>query len=342
MRLRLFLSLGLLLAFPLSSLADITIVDENFESYTNNTELLAAWPSQSGSDNGLQLVDVNTVIPGADGADFLELQRTNPAGIADWEIAYGPDKPRYPGIDGQAAQFCGTTDLATCNPTGAGTVNLWNGNPLGGITPSATQNIELSVDIGDDALSANKRLTIGLRGAGENILEMGLFNGPVGFVYRAVIFDGSEGFVSWVGFDDVVNVDNPLATDLNSQQEVGAGFHTYKAVIGVDQIVFSLDLYADGVTNDPLNPVPGVGTPGVDASDTVLAVTTFGGFDDLRIGIPSSLPSSGGSNPNAAFAAYDNVLLQMVDIPLITSVPEPASAMLALLATAGMLATRRR
>lgn len=346
MLLRAAISLTLLLTLALPALSDTTIVDEDFESYNNNTELLAAWPSQSGSDNGLELVDVNTVIAGADGADFLELQRTNPAGIPAWEAAYGPDKPRYPGIDGQAAQFCGSIVPGLCDPSGAGTVNLWNGNPLIDVFPTLTQNVELSVDIGDDALSANKRLTIGLRSSStvENIIEMGLYNDPTGFVYRAqLFFTGGESNPNWVEFGDATKVDNPLDPALDTQVEVGAGFHTYKAVIGIDQIVFSLDLYADGVTNDPTNPVPGVGTPGVDASDTVFIETTFAGFDDLRIGIPSSLPSSGTSTqPGAAFAAFDNISLKLVDIPAITAIPEPASATLVLLAAFGLLASRRR
>ncbi len=345
MYLRAALALAVLLTLTLPSLADTTIVDEDFESYNNNTELLSAWPSQSGVDNGLELVDVNTVIPGTDGADFLEVQRTNPAGIPAWQAAYGPDQQKYPGIDGQAAQFCGTLDVATCSPTGAGTVNLWNGNPLIDVFPTATQNVELSFDLGDDALSANKRLTIGLRSLApiENIIEMGLYNDPTGFVYRAqLFFTGGESNPDWVSFGDATKVDNPLDPALDTQEEVGAGFHTYKAVIGLDQIVFSLDLYADGVKNDPTNPVPGVGTPGVDASDTVFIETTFAGFEDLRIGIPSSLASSGGSNPHAAFAAFDNISLKLVDIPLVTSVPEPATASLVLLAVFGLFASRRR
>ncbi len=346
MLIRLALSLAILLALTLPTLADTTLVDEDFESYNNNTELLAAWPSQSGGDNGLELVDVNTVDGGADGADFLEIQRTNPAGIADWQASYGPATQKYPGIDGQAAQFCGSIVPGVCDPTGAGTVNLWNGNPLIDVYPTDTQNVELSFDLGDDALSANKRLTIGMRSLApvENIIEMGLYNDPSGFAYRAqLFFTGGESNPDWVEFGDATKVDNPLDPALDSQEEVGAGFHTYKAVIGIDQIVFSLDLYADGVKNDPANPVPGVGTPGVDASDTVLIETTFIGFEDLRIGIPSSLPSSGtSSQPGAAFAAFDNISLKLVDIPQITTVPEPTTALLVLLATAGLLVSRQR
>ena len=292
---RLALSALLCATLSTSTFADTTIIFDDFESYTTNSELLTAWPVNPSTrpDNGTILT-------------------TDALG------AYGGF------IQGQAAEFCGSVNdgdgQGTCGgPAGGGTVNE---RTFPSIAPSATQNIELSYDLGDDALSANMRMTVGLRGVSgadtENIIEMGLYNaGTLGYSYRAILFPAlpSEPNPNWVEYGDAALMDMPLADELNSQTEVGAGFHTYKAVISVDKIVFSLDLYADGKTNDPLNPVRGEGTDGVDAMDTVpiLAVSPFG-FTNLRFGIPSQLPSSGGFNPDAAFAAFDNISLKLVDV----------------------------
>ncbi len=281
--------------------ADIDIVVDDFESYTSTSELLAAWPSSvpARPDNA------TTLVAGDTAAFYGGTNLTN------------------------FAQFCGSANtaggIANCDLAGSsgvaggGTVNEMT---FSSIAPSATQNIELSYDLGDDALSANKRLTIGLRGfsAGttENIIEMGLYNDPVpGFNYRAILFPsvaGDEPNPNWVNFGDATLMDVPLADTLNTQSEAGAGFHTYKAVISVSQIVFTLDLYGDGKTNDPLNPVPGVGTDGVDAMDTVAVTTSALGYTNLRFGPPSALPSSGGEVIDAAFAAFDNISLRLVDI----------------------------
>lgn len=344
-----------------SRAGSIDIVVDDFESYTSNTDLLNAWAPFNGTsffaDNGTMLT-------------------------SDPDNFYGDF------IDGQAVEFCGSeAGSSTCGGiSGGGSVNRWN-TPFS-IAPSPTQNIELSVDLGDDALSANSRLAIGLRSTSPsgNLVEMGLYNNPnAGFNYRAQLFGvGGEENPNWVNFNDAENMDSPLQEGIDTQNAIGAGFHRFKAVISTDQIVFSLDIYADGLTNDPLDPVRGVGTPGVDAMDTVFVVTTVDGFNDLRFGIPSHLPSSGIDNPDAAYAAFDNISLRLVDIETngnsdadndgdvdgadflqlqrnnpeliaqweldyagnntllgASSVPEPVSGTLALLAVLGLLAVRR-
>lgn len=283
------------------ALADTDIIVEDFESYATSADVLAAWPVNDPlrPDNGTTLV-------------------------------MGDTAPFYGGTNlTNFAQFCGSANtpggIANCDlggssgVAGGGTVNEMT-FPL--IAPSATQNVELSYDLGDDALSGNMRMTLGLRGVSgattENIIELGLYNAGVnGFNYRAILFPsvaGDEPNPNWVEFADTAQVDVPLSDTLNSQGEVGAGFHTYKAVISVNQIVFTLDLYGDGLTNDPLNPGPGNGTPGVDAMDTVLVTTSALGYTNLRFGLPSTLPSSGGENIDAAFAGFDNISLRLVDI----------------------------
>ncbi len=273
--------------------ADTVIINEDFESYADSAALLAAWPSSDPArpDNATRLIPGDTApfYGGTNLTNFAQFcgSANTPGGVANCDLA-------------------GSSGVA-----GGGTVNQMT---FPSIAPSATQNIELSFDLGDDALSANMRMTVGLRGVSgtvtENIIEMGLYNGPVGYAYRAVLFPGTS--PNWVGYADAVNMDMPLATNLDAQSEVGAGFHKYKAVISVDKIVFTLDLFGDGVTN--ATNTPGDGVPGVDAMDTVFVSTSALGYTHLRFGPPSALPSSGGENINAAFAGFDNILLKLVDI----------------------------
>ncbi|QEG37543.1 PEP-CTERM sorting domain-containing protein [Bythopirellula goksoeyrii] len=293
------------------ALADTDIIVDDFESYTTSADVLAAWPVQVAAteppraDNGTVLVPGDTApfYGGTNLTNFAQFCGSvgSAAGIANCDLA------------GSSGVYGGGPETGAFN---SGTVNE---RTFPTIAPSATQNVELSYDLGDDALSANMRMTIGLRGVSgattENIIEMGLYNDVAanGFVYRAVLFPGPAGSnPNWVSFADTTNIDVPLLDTLNSQSEVGAGFHTYKAVISVDQIVFSLDLYGDGLTNT--SNTPGVGTPGVDAMDTVAVTTSALGFTNLRFGLPSNLKSSGGDNIDAAFAGFDNISLRLVDI----------------------------
>ena len=308
--LRTSLILGSCLLASSSVFAQTVIVDEDFESYADTAALLAAWPAFNPSngfhgDNGTLL----TSDPGVTG--FY------PTGIN----ASGTEYDFTEFFADGAAEFCGGhQDGDICGvglPQGGGTVNRWMAPFSTPVVPSETENVVLTADIFDDAFSANKRLTVGLRNTAntQNLVELGLYNNPAGFVYRAQLFGVTGGNTNpnWVSFGDTAEIDSPLPADLNTQTEVGAGFHRFQAIIGVDQITFSLDLYADGMNNaDPENPVPGV-----DAFDTVSVITSANGFDDLRFGIPSHLPSSGGNppgNPDAAFAAFDNIRLELVPV----------------------------
>ena len=60
-----------------------------------------------------------------------------------------------------------------------------------------------------------------------------------------------------------------------------------------------------------------MGTPGVDATATINLGPTSTGFNQIRFGIPSASGSSGGIDINAAFAAFDNISLKLVDIPVV-------------------------
>jgi hypothetical protein len=302
-----------LLSVALGNVAHAQVIfEETFESYSDYNELLAAWPSSNPArpDNATRLIEGDT--------------------LGD------EDGPYYGGTNlTKFAQFCGSAndatgigncDLATDNAgvAGGGTVNLMNLAEQ--VNPTATKNVKFSMDIGDDAFSANKRYSVGLRSTtptAENLIELGFYNGPgttAHFSYRAILF-GSGGVVSedpvnfagWSNFarDDI---DSPLADTSDTPSEVGRGFHRYSAEISLTDIRFELDLFADGLTNDPLDPQPGVGVAGIDAFDIVAASLTANGFDQLRFGTPSAIASSGGTNILAAFVAFDNIKLEYVDV----------------------------
>lgn len=303
---RLTLSTFLIAALITPAFGDTTIFFEDFESYADSSALLSAWPSSDPArpNNGTKLVPGDTA--GDDNGPFYG----------------GTNLTNF-------AEFCGSANDAigqgNCGGfAGGGTVNLMNLDEP--VVPTATQNLVFSADIGDDAFSANKRLTIGLRStAPANLIEMGFYNvfalDTPHYGYRAILFESGDIATDPLnaGWDTYgnPNIDQPLPAELNSPFEVGRGFHRFQAEISLTDVTFSLDLYADGLRNDPLNPVPGEGTPGVDAFDVVPAVTNLtAGYNQIRFGPPSALASSGGTNIDAAFAAFDNISLKLVDIPV--------------------------
>jgi len=177
------------------------------------------------------------------------------------------------------------------------------------VAPGPTQKLVFQSDIFDDATSANKRTTAGLRlAAGANLVEMGLYNSPSHYAYRVVLFDSAApGAGGWVAFDNLVD-DSGAPID-NAPVE---GWHTFTAEVSASEILFSLDLNGDGNVNaTAVEPI---------------TLNAAGGFDIVRLGGPSDL-SSGGGGVN-----FDNVSL--------TLVPEPTSALLAAGALAA-LAIRR-
>lgn len=213
----------------------------------------------------------------------------------------------------------GTLDTANGNPSQSlnhpGTSGSFSGGNTNSlsfaeIAPSGAQVLTFSADIFDDASSANKRTTAGLRlAAGANIIEMGMYNSPPYYAYRVVLFgSAAPGAGGWVAFDNLVDDGGQPINNEPLQ-----GWHRFVAEITDSQINFSLDLNSDGNIN-------------ATATESIM-LNAAGGFDIVRLGGPSDLSSAGGG------VKFDNVSL--------TLVPEPASAMLALLGLVG-LATRRK
>ena len=275
---------------------NVDIVVDNFESYAgNNLAMQAQWVSSIGSTSSTYLFDQGT--PGQ---------------------PY-PIVPNPGAIDGYAVIFDGAIGV------GAGSVNKW-ATPFS-VAPTATQNVELSVDLGYDQILNNKKLTLGLRYTSglttENIIELGFwsqfaFPPILQFGHRAILFPGGNNWQPY-GLDSSIDT-------LSEMPNNGLGFHRFTATISLTEVTFGLDLFADGLNNL-------TGFPGLDAEDIVVAMVTANGFNDLRFG----LPSASGSSFNSLLAV-DNVSLRLVNL-----IPEPASLLLAgLLSVAlGCVRTRR-
>ena len=261
-----------------TAVADVDVVVDNFESYADPTALQAAWVSTTASTT----------------STFLATQ-----------AAPGPYplSPLPGALQGQSAVFDGTVGF------GSGSVNKWATSFSA--APSATQNVELSVDLGYDDVLNNKKLSVGLRytngAVTENIIELGFWNQfafpPIlQFAHRAILMPGGNNWQPY-GLNDAYNelaeMDIPVGDPAGPN---GLGFHRFTATISLADITFGLDLFNDGLNNF-------TGLPGLDAEDVVAATVTVNGFNDLRFGIPSGSGSS--TNP---FLGVDNVSLKLVDI----------------------------
>ena len=249
--------------------ADTTIVDENFDSYADDSEFWAVWPSSNGSNDGILSTD---------------------SGL-------------YPGIQGQAVDHIG------------GSVNEYIG-PLD-LMPTATQNIVLGYDIFDPGTGGNTRMSVGLRStAVENLLEMGFYNTfTESYMYRLAIWYGS-GDTNWnpvaldPGFDieeDLNTVVDPYDIQMYSNTNNLDMWHRWEATITPDTVTLTLDLFRDGLTNDPND--YNNSSEGVDAEILVTdIIATENGFNSLRIGSPSGITNSGDA------VVFDNILLQLIDV----------------------------
>ncbi|MEZ6192868.1 MAG: hypothetical protein R3C45_16470 [Phycisphaerales bacterium] len=178
-------------------------------------------------------------------------------------------------VDENFDSYTDTADLGTVWSLGDGTLDTVPGNPgqslyhpgtgasfsgantnslsFTEINPAGAEVLTFSADIYDDASSANKRTTAGLREAvGANLIEMGMYNSPAYYAYRVILF--GPGDPSWVAFSNMVDD----AGDPMTNAPV-AGWHTFTATVTPTQIDFTLDLNGDGNINAtasvPISPV---------------------------------------------------------------------------------------
>jgi len=213
------------------------IVDEDFESYNNDSELYAVWTEANATANGILTSSSGTLVPpeafpnGGQGVDHL----------GGDVMIYSPGFP--------------------------------DGDP---IAPSATETIVVSGDIYTlNSAGNNWRQSIGLRSNfPANLLELGLYNAadgtnfegvvddngnPVlpGFAFRTVLFGG--GALNWQYIEFEPAVVAALDSDGNgviSPGDVGDDWHTWQATLAEDSITVQIDLFRDGMINsqstDPL------------------------------------------------------------------------------------------
>jgi hypothetical protein len=288
---------------------DTVIVDENFDQYAGDAELIAVWVPRDGSGN-------------------------NPAAVTDAGILT-TDDTLFPGVQGKAVDHIGSA------------VNQYepaSGGPFPGseLIPTESQSVFVSVDFFDGA-SGNERMTLGLRNrtSVSNIIEMGLYNSNscdptvcsgiapqnatvdtpgfypgTGYATRTQLFSGfSEPLLvqpDWQYFQLPIELDRTTDTDeIVSIGDIGPGWHRYTATVTPTSVTYTIDLFRDGVRNDTRDEdgvVVGEGTPGVDATMEFPVTLNAVGFDSLRIGGPSGLSSAG-----TGATGFDNILLMLVD-----------------------------
>ena len=292
------------------------VVNETFDSYATDAEMLAVWVPTLGNGSAL--------------ADFSE----------EFNGILTNDDTLFPGVEGQALDHVGAL-------VSTGMVNQYGGvidqatglEPAFQVAPSPTQSVRVSVDLFDSG-SGNERITLGLRhvdtsGGGvatENILELGLYNsagtdnsdppdpnffaGP-GHGYRVILFEGFDSPLTaqpnWQYFQLPAELDRDTDADsITTMADVGAGWHRYSALIEPDQVTLSIDLWRDGLRNTSRTPdaETGIrpGEEGLDATITWPVQISANGFNSLRLGGPSGLSSAGTGD-----TAFDNIVLELVD-----------------------------
>jgi hypothetical protein len=239
------------------------------------------------------------------------------------------------------------TGNPNANPNGGNGVDHVGGNVMVwqtpfNIAPDATHNIVLQADLYENG-NGNKRMSVGLRGDGANIVEMGFYNSDScdptvcginqagGTSAPQNAMPGDPGFYAGTDYGYrlqlwptvspplLVNPDwqfPKLPTELDRStdadtltniSDIGAAWTRYTATIRQNSITIDVDLFRDGVRN--ISKTPGDGTPGVDGTVTWNMTPDAVGFSNLRIGSPSGVTSSG-----AGGVVFDNVLLKLVDI----------------------------
>ena len=274
------LSTALLLLVGVANLASsqtVVLVDEDFESYADTAALNAVWgPANSAG----QLVDETFT----EFLTFDDIFDGIPQDVGSRAFPSG----------GQGVAHTGS-NVFEYLPT------LNGGSPL---LPTPTQNIVLQGDIFDTGNLGNKRMSIGLRGLSptENIIELGHWNtspDDVELANRSVLFPTTveNPNPDWQFFDLPLEFDRVDDGDsITNLADLGEAWHTYRATISEDSILFELDLFRDGT---------------FDSSFTAEVTTGSSGYDSLRIGSPSNVSSLG--NGTYGGVIFDNIRLTLED-----------------------------
>ena len=274
------LTLSLLLTINTAALADMTIVDEDFESYADSTALYSVWgPSNAAGE----LVDETFT-------EFITLDDIDPQEVGARAFPTG----------GQGVEHTGGSVLEYQLPLGTGTLQ-----------PSESQSIVLQGDIFDIGALGNKRMSIGLRSnAPANLVEIGHWNeSSVELAGRAILFASPtpvSAQPNWQFYELPVELDRPDdADEVTTLADLGEAWHTHRVTITPTTVTYEIDLFRDGLD-------AATGEAGFDAEMTFDVEPTASGFDSLRIGAPSGVSSPG--NNFYGGVIFDNILLQLVDV----------------------------
>jgi hypothetical protein len=305
MKVRLFSASIVAIGMASLAWADTTIVEDNFDSYADQTAFEAVWDQHDNNNFG----------------------RISGYLVPDSGIGTPPnDDP--PGLEGKGILIGDSLSSGIYSEYDPGFFS---------IAPSASQSVRVSGDFFDD-VAGNKRTTVGLRSnSPANLVEIGYwnantfdatdpFNAPpkpaeeldysvpsVGYSYRVQLFESWGGDLvrnpDWQPFelDPVLDIDGVggVPDGLVTPLDIGQGWHRYSVTISPTEVTFTLDLFRDGLANSEAT--EGVGTLGVDATVTWEMGLVDVPFDSLRIGGPSGVTSANES-------VVDNVLLELIDV----------------------------
>ena len=190
------------------------VVSEDFESYANDGDMLAAWALGQGTVNG----SLETTF-GSDGLG-------------------NSDSGQSAFHDGSGANVM---DFATLVPTETEWIHLQvdifdddtSQDPFFPLNPS------------------NKRMSLGLRdSAGANLIELGMYNSGDQYAYRAILFGDTSDDPNWAGWDlgtETIDVgDPPVPTEFPVNRYRGEVWNTWHVTITPDTLIFEFDLGADG------------------------------------------------------------------------------------------------
>lgn len=258
-------------------------INDSFDNYTDAADLQTKW---------------GKIGTGVGGVDLIDPVNNNPYS--------------FPDIQGKAAQYDGATGI------GANTAYKWT-TPFT-LKPDATHVVKLTFDQfvpSTGTANANWKSTVGLRGPGaENLIELGITNSNANFVpygFRLVnLFPSAQNADFGMTSTGYGAMALPATKNTPMDAEIGGGWHRYEMTISTTTITIKLDLYRDGLTNDDVDTVPGVGVVGVDATNVIAPTSplsiTANGFTDIRFGMLSAV----GSSPTVT--AFDNIKLELVTV----------------------------
>ena len=296
------------------------IVDEDFESYTNNAAFEAAWAPDFGNGQSPTTGPIGILVPPTDG-----IFPPAPFDGSGDDTTLPPVEP----LVGQAIAFSDGGGINEWDNDGDPTTNPFE------LSPDSQNSIRYSADM-FDFVNGNRRFSTGLRhdldtddnlfGIQQlNLVELGFWNADAtdptdgateiptsAYAYRVVLFSNPGDPLiqnpNWQYFELPIEFDDPdvdhngdgrfgNGDGLVTPVDVGPGWHTFSATIAETEVTVELDLFRDGT-------VDASQTWTIEMADSgVLGDVAY--FNSLRIGGPSGVAMN-------EFTMVDNVKLEVV------------------------------